>query len=375
MKNILKVAITSLLISALVIFPEITVSSSSQALQTCINVLFPSLFPFFVLSDIFIKCGGADFLGCIFNFIMKPLFRINGGGASAFILGIISGYPVGAKTAVDLYDKGVVSKQEAENLICFCNNSGPLFIIGALGMGMLSSKKAGFFLLAVHILSSITLGILLRGSIPTSLKKARTYNYPKIYNNIFTTAVENSMMSVIRVFAYVIFFAIMMDICSSFNVFSIIENMLASIGISKQISDSLIYSVFEMTSGIKKLSASENALSVKLILSSFMLGWSGLSIIFQTKAVVQKINIRFSKYILSKLAHGIIASIYAYTGLKFFTFESETFLLQTSATATDILSSGTGIIFTCIIGIGYIISLARSEYKIPDSAQKRTTAR
>ena len=84
-------------------------------------------------------------LGKIFNPFMLPVFGINGNGASAFILGVLCGYPIGAKTAVDLYKNSYISKKEAENLICFSNNSGPLFIIGALGIGMLSSKSAGIF--------------------------------------------------------------------------------------------------------------------------------------------------------------------------------------------------------------------------------------
>lgn len=59
-----------------------------------------------------------------------------GVGAYAFIMGIISGYPVGAKIVTEFRKNGDCSKAEAERLLAFTNNSGPLFIIGTIGVSM-----------------------------------------------------------------------------------------------------------------------------------------------------------------------------------------------------------------------------------------------
>lgn len=374
MKNIFKAFTALCFIVMLIIFPETVTNASKSALDTCLTVLFPSLFPFFVLSDIFIKSGGADILGKMFSFIMRPLFRINGNGVSAFLLGIISGYPIGAKTAVGLYENGYVTKKEAENLICFCNNSGALFIIGALGSGMIGNSKAGFFLYAVHILSAITLGIILRISLPVTKHPVAHNTKSAAHSNIFTSAVENGMSSVIRVFAYVIFFAVMLEVAEAAKIFSFFENRLTYSGINKNLSVPIIRSVFEMTAGIKKLSVSDVTLSLKLIIFSFMLGWSGLSVIFQTKSVIDKINIRFSKYILAKLHHGLIASVYAYAGLKIITFNNPAFFSIGSPIITNAFPRFFTAI-TYIVCIIYIILQVRSVYKRPDSVQKQTTAR
>ncbi len=53
-------------------------------------------------------------------------------GAYAFIMGIISGYPVGASIVTEFRNSGECSKAEAERLLSFTNNSGPLFIIGTV---------------------------------------------------------------------------------------------------------------------------------------------------------------------------------------------------------------------------------------------------
>ncbi len=57
-------------------------------------------------------------------------------GAYAFIMGIISGYPVGAKIVTEFRKNGNCSRAEAERLLAFTNNSGPLFIIGTVGVSM-----------------------------------------------------------------------------------------------------------------------------------------------------------------------------------------------------------------------------------------------
>ncbi|MBQ6998166.1 MAG: hypothetical protein IJN62_00050 [Clostridia bacterium] len=361
MKNIFKSAASVVMIILLIIYPDTVVNSALGALSTCINVLFPTLFPFFVLSKIFIKSGGAFMLGKFLNPLMSPIFGINGSGASAFILGVICGYPVGAKTAVDLYNQSYITKKEAENLICFCNNSGPLFIIGALGIGMLSSKSAGVFLYAVHILSAITLGIVLKFTLPTT-NKQQPLTYQNTNKNIFTSSVEESMVSVINVFAYVIFFGIMMDICEIAHLFLPAEKLLSDFSINSDVGNSLICSVFEMTTGIKKLSATNNALSLKLILISFMLGWSGVSIHFQTKSVLANTDFSFLKYIAAKFAQGIIAAIYAAIGTNIVSFEKSVFI-NSSYKLPDIMHLPLHhFVVTVIITGVYITIQRRSDY-------------
>ena len=315
MSNILRVCISFGFIILLILFPDVAISSSKNAFDICINVLMPSLFPFFVLSNIFVSSRADVLLGKIFSPVMPFLFRINGSGAVAFILGAISGYPIGSKTAADLYNSGAISKSEANNLICFSNNSGPLFIIGAVGVGMMSSKSAGVFLYFVHILSAITMGILLRWNMPTPSKKV-IYKAMAKQENIFTTAVESSLSSLIKVFGYVIFFGIIMDICESTNILKGENKFMAP----------LVSSVFELTTGIKKLNASDISFSLKLILSSFMLGWSGFSIHFQTKSVLDGFDFSFNKYVIAKFCQGLISAFYTYLGLKVISFEKSVFL-------------------------------------------------
>ena len=100
---------------------------ASDAIDLCLEMIVPTLFPFFICSGILIYSGFCELLAKAFQFCMYPLFRISPVGSSAFILGIVSGYPLGAVTAGELYSNNYLSKTEAERLLAFCNNSGPLF--------------------------------------------------------------------------------------------------------------------------------------------------------------------------------------------------------------------------------------------------------
>ncbi len=115
----------------LVSAPARCLEGAEGAVMLCIRVIIPSLFPFFVCSALLVETGAAKRLGRWLSFAMRPLFNVPGSAGVAFVLGALSGYPVGAKCGVDLYERNLCTKAEAQRIICFCNNSGPLFIIGS----------------------------------------------------------------------------------------------------------------------------------------------------------------------------------------------------------------------------------------------------
>ena len=129
---------------ALMLYPQPSMEAAKSGLALCYNVIIPSLFPFFVLSSLVVELGLAGYLGRLLEGLMRPLFHVSGACASAFALGFIGGYPVGAKTAISLYENGMCTKTEAERLLAFCNNSGPAFILGVVGAGV-------FALSLIHI--------------------------------------------------------------------------------------------------------------------------------------------------------------------------------------------------------------------------------
>ena len=153
----------------LVVYTDACKETAGKAAAMCIELILPSLFPFLVLSNLVIGMGYARALGKACAPVMRRLFNLSGACAGPFLMGIIGGYPIGAKSAVALYESGQCTQSECERMLSFCNNSGPAFILGVVGSGIFSSSKAGILLYAAHVLASVTVGILFR-----SYKKAGT---------------------------------------------------------------------------------------------------------------------------------------------------------------------------------------------------------
>ena len=133
-----------------------------DALALCAQSVIPALFPFFVASSLFIDLGCAAVLGRSLAPVMHRLFGVSGAGGTAFLLGIIGGYPVGGRTAGELYRSGQCEREECERLLAFCNNSGPAFILGVVAAGVFASSRGGVLLYLAHAAASLCIGVLFR---------------------------------------------------------------------------------------------------------------------------------------------------------------------------------------------------------------------
>ncbi len=147
---------------SILIFSKTNLPAIKSGLSLWANSVIPSLFPFFVATELLIHTNLFYKLGNYFNIFMKPIFNIRGEGALAFIMGIVSGYPVGAKIASNFRKNNICTKNECERLLSFTNNSGPLFIIGTVGILMYRNTMIGILLFITHILSSLSVGFLFR---------------------------------------------------------------------------------------------------------------------------------------------------------------------------------------------------------------------
>ncbi|UQT48808.1 hypothetical protein M5E87_01495 [Flavonifractor plautii] len=196
---------------ALMLYPQPSMEAAKSGLALCYNVIIPSLFPFFVLSSLVVELGLAGYLGRLLEGLMRPLFHVSGACASAFALGFIGGYPVGAKTAISLYENGMCTKTEAERLLAFCNNSGPAFILGVVGAGVFASSRVGVLLYLAHAAASICIGILFRFyKVSPTARREERQSRPQFHAQRFTTAftgsIKNSFLSTLNICAFVVFF-------------------------------------------------------------------------------------------------------------------------------------------------------------------------
>lgn len=295
-----------LLCAAMVVRPHAAVYAARDAVLLCMNVVVPSLFPFLICSQIFIRGGAADLLGRWLSGLMRPLFGVPGGGALAVSLGIVSGYPVGAACIAALYQNGSCTKAEAERLLAFCNNSGPLFILGAVGVGMLESERLGVLLYMVHLLAALLTGLLFRnlggGKCPAAVPQLPPSNGARRGADPLgevTAAVTDAVRSIAKICGFVVLFAT-------------IAAALPSGGIMP-----FVYGLLEITGGIRAIIAS-GAMSGALLLAavSFFLALSGVSVLLQTAAIVLPAGLSLRNYLLGKVTQAAFAFLLTYAAVR-----------------------------------------------------------
>lgn len=276
----------AILMISVILRPEGPMGGAYSAVQMCLKIVIPSLFPLFVLNRMLISSGAATRFFTRFGKPFAKLFKLPSACASAVVLGFLSGYPTGAKIAKSLYEKELMCDDEFKRLTAFCNNAGPIFITGSVGAGMLHSSKQGIFLLSVHVLSAIAVGII--------LSFGKTYSPSKEYNpkyerysapKLFTESVCSSVSDISFVCGYIIFFGMLMSFVNS-------ETILGK----------SIYMFSEMTNACKIFSTVKNS-SLKLSLISASLGWGGMCVHAQSFSVIR----HKKTYLFGKLLQGMLS--------------------------------------------------------------------
>lgn len=256
-----------------------------DALALCVQSVIPALFPFFVVSSLFIDLGCAAVLGRSLAPIMRRLFGVSGAGGTAFLLGIIGGYPVGGRTAGELYRSGQCEREECERLLAFCNNAGPSFILGIAGLGCFGSVRVGAWLYLIHVGAAVMVGLLFR-STSRQMGRPEKTETPR-WADALIEAVRGGAMSMVNICAFVVFFLVILRLFSRFT----------------GIQHGAILGIVEMTNGILRLANDRRG----FIWAAGLLGWGGLSVHCQTAAVLSGSGLSLKRYFIGKALQAAIS--------------------------------------------------------------------
>lgn len=310
---------------------------AKDAINICLEMIIPSLFPFFICSGILIYSGFCELLAKAFQFCMYPLFRVSPAGSSAFILGIVSGYPLGAITAGELYESSYLSKSEAERLLAFCNNSGPLFILGSVGIAVYANIRCGIALYISHILAALTVGILFRfyARSKHSSPPTRMTTPDRSVGEIFDIALQNAIRNILTVCGAVLFF-------------SVAGRLILDLAPLNGYAEALLSGFLEFVTGTVKISMLDTSTARKLILTAVVVGFAGLSVHAQVMAVIAKYRLSLVPYIAGKALHGLLAGLYMLIYLKLYPITSAVFEPSISR------SFATASAFECVTAVSVI---------------------
>lgn len=329
-KNLFTILFASFIV-CLVLFSKSNMESAKAGLTLWATSVVPTLFPFFVGTELLYRTNFVIFLGKIFTKFMRPVFNLPGESAIAFILGNISGYPVGAKLACNLLENKQCTKVEAERLIAFTNNSGPLFIVGTVGVSMFYSKEIGLVLLLCHFLASLTVGILFKNykkdkdDLYKRVKSALKKDSPTIslsnLGEILGESIKNSINLILTIGGFIVLFSVIISILNESGILTMFVDLGSYFNIPENISKAVLSGILEVTNGLKISSSLQTkSLATNIILSSFLLGFGGISVMLQVYSVISKQKLSIKPYIYGKFLQSIFSIIYICLLLQAFPF-------------------------------------------------------
>ena len=310
----------------LVLFSRSNLTAAKDGLSLWMTSVVPALLPFFIACELLTYTDIIDVFGKSLGKIMRPLFNVPGEGAFPLIMGIISGYPVGAKIVTNFRKNGICTKEEAERLITFTNNSGPLFIIGTVGISLFGNTTIGLLLFITHLLSSLTVGIIFRfwkfnskKSLPSKAFSKDKKTLPS-FNNL-GTILQNSIMSsintIIMIGGFVMLFSVIISILNNAKIFDfftiILSPLLNYVGLPVSFAKGLLAGIIELTNGVSQIALIPfKAISVNIIITAFLLGFGGISILLQVLSITSTSDISIKPYIIGKFLQGVFAALYTY---------------------------------------------------------------
>ncbi|WP_110931443.1 sporulation integral membrane protein YlbJ [Paenibacillus bouchesdurhonensis] len=356
--NIARITISMMVITMAAIgflmlaYPQAAWEAGVTGLAIWWEVLFPSLFPFFVISELMLGFGIVHFLGKLLDPLMKPLFRIPGSGGFVAAMGFASGYPVSAKLATKLREQRLISRVEGERLVAFTTSSDPIFLIGAVSVGFFGSSKLAGILALAHYGSALLLGVIMRfygtkqdaldqkvdlqiktvkvnssasSSKPSepsarfslrlalkAMHEARQ-NDGRSLGELLKQAVSSSLQLMAVVGGLVVFFSVILELLTASGMMTLlyasVHSFLSLTGLPSALAEPFVGGIFEVTLGAKAAAAPVSVpLMHKAAAAAFILSWGGLSVHAQVASILNGADLRYAPFLAARLIHGILAA-------------------------------------------------------------------
>ncbi|MCD1259859.1 sporulation integral membrane protein YlbJ [Paenibacillus athensensis] len=343
------------IVLCLLIFPQEALRAAVRGVAIWWDVLFPALFPFFVISEMLLGFGIVHFFGTVLDPMMRPVFRIPGIGGFVMAMGFASGYPVGARLTAQLFEQRLVTREEGERLVAFTTSSDPIFLIGAVAVGFFHDASLAPVLAAAHYGAAMLVGLLMRyhgrgrsahgsaeaaaapGAEPLTaqpqgapdappvrprgsiwLRGLRAMHAARLLDGrplgvLVAQAIRQSLGLIFVVGGLVVFFSVVLEVLTAAGamraLFYGIRTLLMTTGLPDALSQAVVSGLFEVTLGAKAAGAADAAPAVgKVAIAAFVLSWAGLSVHAQVMSLLSQTNLRYAPFAVARLAHGLLAA-------------------------------------------------------------------
>ena len=298
------------LFAAMLIFPQAVFSGAEEGLLLWFQIIFPTLFPFLVVTSLLLSSGGLNLITRLFGGLFRRIFRVTQNGAFAVLAGFLCGYPMGAKVTADLLRAEKISDREARYLLSFCNNTSPVFIINFIVWKTFGDERLILPTLLILIGSPVLMSfifrrIYLKGRHPfpepsAALKGKKT----RFDFSVLDSCMMNSFEAIVKVGGYIILFSVLL---------SLLEELSGQHSILMAAAPAL-----EVTNGILLLSSSVSDPGLRYAAVLGLTSFGGLCSAAQTQCMLEGTGLSVIPYIIQKLTTAAAASLLSFIYLALF---------------------------------------------------------
>lgn len=289
--------------------PAKFISKSLEGINAWATAVLPSVLPFMFFTRVLSSLNQMERLTRPFWKLSKALFKTPPISIYAFTMAILSGYPVGSKMVADLFLQGKITREDAFKMSSFCSTSGPMFIVGAVGIGMFHNAQIGYILFLSHVFGAIFNGIawrkfrlkeeshsvILSHEHSESVEKSTDQSKTKS-NTDLSDIVLNSTLSILSVGCIITIFFIVIECFSP-----ILSFLPAPIAY-------FVEGVIEITKGCLSLATLDN-LFLATALCSFVISFGGISTVLQSVTMLKDVKMPIKLFVCQKLTHAIFATL------------------------------------------------------------------
>ena len=301
MKQLLSGLPVLVLFLAMLFSPKAVFEGAESGLLLWFQVVFPTLFPFMLVSGLMLSGGGLVVISRIFGRLFSTLFATSPNGSFAVIAGFLCGYPMGAKVSADLVRSGRISRDEGAYLLSFCNNTSPIFIMNFIVWKTFDREELMIPTLLIMIGVPAFLSLFFRRFYLKGRKKFpdlsdKKKNNVKLLNfEMLDSCLADSFESIVKVGLYIIFFSILIALPGKLSAG---HPLLAG-----------ILPTLEMTNGILMIHKAAPDLTVSYPLILGLTSFGGFCSAAQTKCMLKAASLPILPYIIQKLTAAAAASL------------------------------------------------------------------
>lgn len=290
----------------LLIHPSESLECAKAGMTLWLNTLIPTLLPFIILTGTLTHINSIQKLLAPLESFFRIVLGVSIWGGYIFVLGMLCGYPLGAKLASDLYTSRKISKKEALYLTTFCNNASPAFIITYLNKLCLKNTIP-VSLIFISIFSANLICMLFfrfavyknsiySFTVSAPLKKETSHTASQ--ESILDVSIMNGFETITRLGGYILLFSILAGCIRYYHPFPVFYQY-------------LLLGFTEITTGLSIIASSELPAITRILISVSATSSGGLCILAQTRSILHR-DLSLLPYIISKCVSAVLTSIILY---------------------------------------------------------------